>query len=39
MVWEIPVPSGGAIVLMASMFFVLTALVRAFSGRFKEASL
>lgn len=39
MVWEIPVPSGGAIVLMASMFFVLTALMRAFSGRFKEASL
>lgn len=37
MQFEIPVPSGGAIVLVASFFFALTALFRAFSGQFREA--
>lgn len=35
----IPVPSGGAIVLIASCFFVLTMLFRAFSGKYGEASI
>ncbi|NDV19058.1 iron chelate uptake ABC transporter family permease subunit [Pseudodesulfovibrio sp. JC047] len=38
MQFEIPVPSGGAIILTASVFFALTALVQGFSGAFKEAA-
>ncbi len=38
MEFEIPIPSGGAIVLVATMFFIITLLIRAFSPRFKEAS-
>lgn len=38
MQFEIPVPSGGAIILAASCIFALTALVRACCGSFKEAS-
>lgn len=38
MKFEIPVPSGGAIVLVATFFFALTALWRMFSGKFGEAS-
>ncbi len=34
----IPVPSGGAIVLITSCFFVLTMLFRVFSGKYREAS-
>lgn len=39
MQFEIPVPSGGAIVLSASFFFVLTMLWRVVSGRYNEASI
>ena len=35
---EIPVPSGGAIILVASVIFALTAAVRGLSGSFKEAA-
>lgn len=35
----VPVPSGGAIVLVASTFFLLTLCIRTFSANFKEASL
>jgi len=38
MQFEISVPSGGAIILAATCFFALTALIRALSGSFKEAS-
>ncbi len=38
MEFEIPIPSGGAIVLVATFFFIVTMLWRAFSGRFGEAS-
>ncbi|MEF2232130.1 MAG: metal ABC transporter permease [Pseudodesulfovibrio sp.] len=38
MQYEIPAPSGGAIILVASGFFVLSAGVRAFSGSFREGS-
>ena len=38
MQFEIPVPSGGAIILVASVIFALTAAVRGLSGRFKEAA-
>lgn len=34
MLYEIPVPSGGAIVLVASVFFVITAVCRGVSSRF-----
>ncbi len=36
---EIPIPSGGAIVLVATFFFILTMLWRVLSGRYGEASL
>lgn len=36
---DIPVPSGGAIILVASVFFIITALIRIFGGRFKEAAI
>jgi zinc transport system permease protein len=36
---EIPIPSGGAIVLVATFFFLFTMLWRVLSGRFGEASL
>ncbi|PIE64404.1 MAG: zinc ABC transporter permease [Desulfobacterales bacterium] len=35
---ELPIPSGGAIVLASTFFFVLTTLWRALSGRFREAA-
>ena len=38
MQFAIPVPSGGAIILVASFLFAMTAGVRAFSGSFKEAA-
>lgn len=38
MQFEIPVPSGGAIILAASSIFAITAGLRAFSGSFKEAA-
>ncbi|QJB56954.1 metal ABC transporter permease [Pseudodesulfovibrio sp. zrk46] len=38
MQFEIPVPSGGAIILAASCIFAFTAGIRAFSGSFKEAA-
>jgi len=38
MQFEIPVPSGGAIILIASILFGITAGFRGFSGAFKEAS-
>jgi len=36
---EIPVPSGGAIILVASLFFLATAVIRMAGGRFKEAAI
>lgn len=38
MQFEIPVPSGGAIILVASIVFMMTAGVRMVSGSFKEAA-
>ncbi len=38
MQFEIPVPSGGAIILAASFLFAITAGLRAFSGSFKGAA-
>nr|WP_321255654.1 metal ABC transporter permease [uncultured Pseudodesulfovibrio sp.] len=38
MQFEIPVPSGGAIILVASIVFLMTAGVRMASGSFKEAA-
>lgn len=38
MQFEIPVPSGGAIILVASCIFAATAGLRAFSGSFREAA-
>ncbi|MCJ2163359.1 MULTISPECIES: metal ABC transporter permease [unclassified Pseudodesulfovibrio] len=38
MQFEIPVPSGGAIILVASGIFVITAGLRTFSGSFREAA-
>ncbi|PIE68836.1 MAG: zinc ABC transporter permease [Deltaproteobacteria bacterium] len=39
MEFDIPVPSGGAIVLVATVFFLLTMAWRALSGTFTEASI
>ncbi len=39
MEFEIPIPSGGAIVLVATFFFILTILWRVLSGRYGEASI
>ncbi|PIE71341.1 MAG: zinc ABC transporter permease [Deltaproteobacteria bacterium] len=38
MEFDIPIPSGGAIVLVATGFFILTTIWRTVSGRFGEAS-
>lgn len=38
MQFEIPVPSGGAIIIVASIIFVITAALRACSPSFKEAA-
>jgi len=37
MQWDLALPSGGAIVLVASMFFLITTVIRATSSRFREA--
>ncbi|HHX82616.1 MAG TPA: metal ABC transporter permease [Pseudomonadaceae bacterium] len=39
MQWDIPVPSGGAIVLVAACFFVLSVILRIALPRFREARL
>jgi zinc transport system permease protein len=39
MQWDIPVPSGGAIVMVAAMFFILTTVIRNVVPGFKEAKL
>jgi zinc transport system permease protein len=38
MQFEIPVPSGGAIILAASALFAATAGLRVLSGRFREGA-
>lgn len=38
MQFDIPVPSGGAIILVASVFFGLTSIIRICSGSFREAA-
>ena len=37
--WELPVPSGGAIILTAAMIFVATMIIRMALPRYREASL
>ena len=37
--WDLPVPSGGAIILTAAMIFLVTMLIRMVVPRFREASL
>lgn len=37
MQFDLPLPSGGAIVLVAAVFFLLTTIIRSVSGRFQEA--
>jgi len=37
--WDLPVPSGGAIILSAAMIFVLTMVIRMVVPRFREAAL
>jgi zinc transport system permease protein len=37
--WDLPVPSGGAIILTAALIFVATMIVRMALPRFREASL
>jgi len=37
MQWDIPVPSGGAIVLVAAVFFILTTIMRSVLPGFREA--
>jgi zinc transport system permease protein len=39
MQWDIPVPSGGAIVLVAAAFFVITTIIRNLVPGFKEAKI
>jgi zinc transport system permease protein len=39
MLWDIPVPSGGAIVMVAAAFFVITTILRNVLPGFKEARL
>lgn len=39
MQWDIPVPSGGAIVLVAAAFFVITTIIRNVVPGFKEAKI
>jgi len=37
MQWDLALPSGGAIVLVAALFFVVTTVIRVTSSRFREA--
>jgi len=37
--WDLPVPSGGAIILTAAMIFILTMIMRMLLPRYREASL
>ena len=37
--WDLPVPSGGAIILTAAMIFVVTMIMRMALPRFREASI
>lgn len=37
--WDLPVPSGGAIILTAAMIFVVTMIIRMTMPRFREASI
>jgi ABC-type Mn2+/Zn2+ transport system permease subunit len=37
--WDLPVPSGGAIVLTAAVIFVVTMIVRMALPRYREANL
>jgi zinc transport system permease protein len=39
MQWDIPVPSGGAIVILAAVFFILTTIIRNVVPGFREAKL
>ena len=39
MQWDIPVPSGGAIVLVAAAFFIVTTIMRNVVPGFKEAKM
>jgi len=39
MQWDIPVPSGGAIVILAASFFILTTIIRNVVPGFREAKL
>lgn len=39
MQWDIPVPSGGAIVILAAFFFILTTIIRNVVPGFREAEL
>lgn len=39
MQWDIPVPSGGAIVMVAALFFILTTIIRNVVPGFREAKL
>jgi zinc transport system permease protein len=39
MQWDIPVPSGGAIVMFAALFFILTTIIRNVVPGFREAKL
>jgi zinc transport system permease protein len=39
MQWDIPVPSGGAIVILAALFFILTTIIRNVVPGFREAKL
>jgi zinc transport system permease protein len=36
--FQLPVPSGGAIILVAACFFVATVIIRSLSARFREAT-
>jgi hypothetical protein len=36
--WDLPVPSGGAIILTAASIFLVTMLIRMSVPRFREAS-
>ncbi|MEY4879604.1 MAG: hypothetical protein RJB62_1073, partial [Pseudomonadota bacterium] len=37
MMYDLAIPSGGAIVLSAAIFFIVTSIIRSFSARFREA--
>ena len=37
--WDLPLPSGGAIILTAAVIFVVTLIVRMAMPRYREASL